>query len=98
APANFIALGVVNFNPAVAAGIQSATRVTLTHSTGVLATNVAALKFDFSSPSSENGYCGYAGITVFGTASIPPAIPATLSATLQAGLAGFIMNGGSLVA
>jgi len=98
APTNFIALGVVNFNPAIAANIQSATRVTITHSTGVLATNVAAVKFDFTSPGSENGYCGYGGITVFGRANIPPVVPANLSAALQAGLTGFIIDVGSLVA
>ena len=50
APTNFIYLAVVNYNPSIASGIQSATRVTLTSSTGVLATNVAAVKFDFTSP------------------------------------------------
>jgi hypothetical protein len=35
---------------------------------------------------------------MFGTASLPPAVPANLSATLQAGLTGFILNIGSLVA
>lgn len=94
---NFILLGAVNFNPPIASGIQSATRVTLTSSDGILATNVAAVKFDFTSPASENGYCGYAGITVFGAASIPPPVPAILSATLPAGLAGVIMTVGSLV-
>ena len=97
APANFISLSSVSYNPSIASSIQSATRVTLTSSIGVLATNVAALKFDFTSPSSENGYCGYAGITVFGTASIPSVVPANLSATFQAGLAGFVMNVGGLV-
>ena len=97
APTNFIALTSVNLNPSDPANAQSATRVTLSSATGALATNVAAVKFDFGSPSSENGYCGYAGITAFGTVSIPPAVPATLSATLQAGLSGFIMNVGSLV-
>jgi alpha-L-rhamnosidase len=98
APTDFISLAVVNYNPTIAGSIQSATRVTLTSSIGVLATNVAAVKFDFTSPPSENGYCGYAGIEVFGTASIPPAVPAKLSASLQAALAGFIMNVGNLVA
>jgi hypothetical protein len=98
APTNFIALTSVNLNPSDSANAQSATRVTLFSATGVLATNVAAVKFDFISPTSENGYCGYAGITMFGTASIPPAVPANLSATVQAGQAGFIMNVGSLVA
>jgi alpha-L-rhamnosidase len=98
APTNFVSLAVVNFNPSIAGSIQSATRVMLTSSIGVLATNVAAVKFDLTSPTSENGYCGYAGITMFGTASLPPAVPANLSATLQAGLTGFILNIGSLVA
>jgi alpha-L-rhamnosidase len=76
APTNFISFATVNYNPAIANNIQSATRLTLTSSTGVLATNVAALKFNFTTPSSENGYCGYAAITVFGSPSqvvIPPA-------------------------
>jgi hypothetical protein len=98
APTNFIALGVVNFNPTIAGNIQSATRVTLTSSVGVLATNVAVVKFDFTNPGSENGYCGYAGITVFGRPSIPPAVPATLNVTPQAGPTGFILDVGSLVA
>ena len=94
APTNFISLAVVNFNPSIASSIQSATRVTLTHSTGVLATNVAAVKFDFTSPGSENGYCGYAGITVFGRASVIP--PASLRATRLGGLNGFVIQVGSL--
>ena len=98
APATFMLLGIVNYNPSIAANIQSATRVTLTSSTGVLATNVAAVKLDFTSPPSENGYCGYAGIEVFGTASIPPAVPANLSAALHTAPGDFIMNAGSLVA
>ncbi len=97
APTNFISLATINYNPPIGSGIQSATRVMLTYSTGVLATNVAALKFDFSTPASENGYCGYAGITVFGTASLPPAMPANLNAMLQANSAGFILTIGNLV-
>ncbi|EEF61585.1 glycoside hydrolase family 78 protein [Pedosphaera parvula] len=76
APTNFISLAVVNYNPQIASGIQSATRVVVTSSTGVLATNVAAVKFNFTTPGSENGYCGYAGITMFGTPTqvvVPPA-------------------------
>ena len=97
APANFISLASVDFNPPIGGGIQDATRVTLTSSTGVLATNVAAVKFDFTNPASENGYCGYAAITVFGSASVPPAAPVNLSATLQPGRTGLIMNLGNLV-
>jgi hypothetical protein len=96
APANFILLGSVNYTPSIAAGIQSATRVTLTSSTGVLATHAAALRFDFTSPATPNGYCGYAGITLFGTASLAPATPAALSvATVTPN--SFVMNVGRLV-
>lgn len=96
APTNFISLAVVNLNPPIGTGLQSATRVTLTSSVGVLATNVAAVRFDFTSPASENGYCGYAGITVFGTASIVPAVPAALSATFLAPNT-FVISAGGLV-
>jgi hypothetical protein len=89
-PTNFLSLAVVNFNPAIASSIQSATRLTLTSSSGVLATNAVALKFDFTSPGSENGYCGYAAITVFGTASA--ILPATLSGTLLPGRSSFVMQ------
>ena len=95
-PTNFIPLSAVNVNPPIAGSIQSATRVTLTSSAGVLATNVAAVKFDFTSPGSENGYCGYAGIIVFGKVSIGPVVPAILSATMI-GSDRFVMNLGSLV-
>jgi hypothetical protein len=90
APTNFIALTSVNFNPVNPAGVQSATRVMLSSATGALATNVTAVKFDFTSPTSENGYCGYAGITVFGTASAIPA--STLGVALLVGQAGFVIN------
>ena len=97
APTNFIQLSIVNLAPSIANNIPSATRVVLTDSVGVLATNVIAVKFDFTSPTTPNGYCGYAAITVFGAASLPPAVPAKLSAALQPGLPNFIMNAGSLV-
>ena len=67
APATFIQLTSVNYNPADAANAQSATRATLLPLAGALAANVAAVKFDFTSPASENGYCGYSKIMVFGT-------------------------------
>jgi hypothetical protein len=97
APTNFILLGAVNYNPSIGSGIQSATRVTLSSSDGILVTNVAAVKFDFTSPASENGYCGYAGITVFGTPSLAPPMPTTLHAMLLAP-SGFVMNIDNLVA
>jgi alpha-L-rhamnosidase len=98
APTNFLFLGTVDFNPSIGAGVQSATRVALTSSAGILAANAAAVKFDFTTPASENGYCGYAAITVFGTASIPPAVPASLSTTPRSASAPFILNIGGLVA
>jgi hypothetical protein len=70
--------------------------VTLASSSGVLAANVVAVKFDFTSPASENGYCGYAGIAVFGTPGIAPAIPAVLVATFQPPH-NLVMNVGNLV-
>ena len=96
APASFILLRSVNFNPANPAGVQSATRATLTPASGVLATNVAAVKFDFTTPASENGYCGYAEVILSGTPSIPPAVPASMSAIFQPGI-GFVINVGNLV-
>ena len=68
-PTTFVALPSVNYNPAIGGGRQSATRISLLSATGVLATNVVAVKFDFTSPASENGYCGYNQIAIFGTAS-----------------------------
>jgi len=96
APTNFISLAAVNYNPSIASGIQSATRVSLTSSNGVLAANVAAVKFDFTNPATPNGYCGYAGITLFGTANIAPAVPAVLNAALLTPNS-FLMNIGNLV-
>jgi hypothetical protein len=71
APSAFIMLGSVNYNPVNAANVPSATRATLTAASGALATNVAAVKFDFTTPASENGYCGYAEIGLFGVPASP---------------------------
>lgn len=73
-PADFVPLTSVNFNPTVANGLQSATRVALMPAIGSLATNVAAVKFDFTSPASENGYCGYNQIIIAGSAGAPVTI------------------------
>ncbi|HTL71670.1 MAG TPA: hypothetical protein VL863_00100 [bacterium] len=81
APSTFIYLGSVNFNPANAANVPSATRATLTAAAGALATNVAAVKFDFTSPASENGYCGYAEIGLFGVPVSPVVAINTLPVT-----------------
>ncbi|HXI69113.1 MAG TPA: fibronectin type III domain-containing protein [Verrucomicrobiae bacterium] len=73
APAAFISLSSVNYNPANASSVQCATRATLMPANGVLATNVAAVKFDFTNPAGENGYEGYSEIGLYGTPTpVPP--------------------------
>ena len=53
--------------------MQCATRATLMPANGVLATNVAAVKFDFTNPAGENGYEGYSEIGLYGTPTpVPP--------------------------
>jgi Protein of unknown function (DUF642)/Bacterial Ig domain len=78
APATFILLRSVNYNPVNAANAQSATRATLIPVGGALATNVAAVKFDFTTPTSENGYCGYSEIALFG---MPTPVPIATNPT-----------------
>ncbi len=69
-PAVFTVLTAVNYNPPVPAGVASANLAILNDSAGgLIASNVAAVKFDFTTPGSENGYCGYGAITVQGTAA-----------------------------
>lgn len=74
ASASFIRLGSVNYTPSDPANTQSATRVTLMPATGLLARNVAAVKFDFMNPPSKNGFCGYSQIVLSGcpSAILPP--------------------------
>lgn len=91
-PANFISLATVSYNSTIGAGMPSATRVSITHSTGVLAENVVALKFDFSTPSSENGYCGYGELTVFGSVSAPPPNIPVMVANTQPSLANMVLG------
>jgi hypothetical protein len=89
APASFRLLGSVNYNPSNPANVQSATRATLRPAGGALATNVAAVKFDFSTPASENGFCGYSQIELFGIPTqvvVPPATnPTNLVFQVSAG-------------
>jgi alpha-L-rhamnosidase len=97
APTNFIFLATVNFNPSIANNIPDATRVTLTSPASVLASNVAAVMFDFTSPNSENGYCGYGAITLFGIPSLPAPVPTALNGTLLTP-SSFLVSIASLVA
>ena len=82
-PHTFVPLSTVNFNPSNPLVVQSATRATLTPVSGYLATNVAAVKFDFTTPSPENGYCGYSEIQVFGVPNLPPAMPVMVGAAIS---------------
>lgn len=78
-PTTFVSLGAVNYNPPNPAGVQSATRATLTPASGALATNVAFVRFDFTNPTSENGYVGYAQLAVYGAPTL--SAPVNLAAT-----------------
>lgn len=70
-PDAFIMLTQVNYSPAgVPSGSACANRVVINDVPGMaIAGNVAALKFDFTTPASENGAVGYTAITVQGTAA-----------------------------
>jgi len=79
-PNTFTTLTSVNYNPPVPLNIASSTRVTVADSAGVvIISNAIAIKFDFTTPASENGYCGYAAITVQGATANPPSGPPQVS-------------------
>lgn len=92
APTNFLLLTFVNLNPPAPNDRPSATRVEITSSNSVIAGSVATLKFDFTSPGSENGYCGYAELTAFGTASTSPVVPTILSVSPLTPAQGFVFH------
>jgi alpha-L-rhamnosidase len=92
APSTVISLGSVYYNPTNAAGVACATRVILTSTNGVLATSVAAVKFDFTTPTTPSGWCGYAQIQVFGTLTGTPP-----TANLPTCLPGSPVNAGTVV-
>lgn len=51
-----------------------------------MASNVAAVRFDFSTPTAKNGYQGYAELQLFGTPSAPqPMAPVVIRDTLPGG-------------
>jgi hypothetical protein len=68
-PTTFIPIGVANYNPTLPGSVPSADRITFISATASpIATNVAAVKFDFTNPAGENGYSGYAEFQIFGSA------------------------------
>lgn len=67
----FTDITTVNYNPPDPAGHPQTTRVTITDSTGTLASNVKVLRFTFNA--TENGYSGYDEIDVAGTLVPEPA-------------------------
>jgi hypothetical protein len=80
APSTFTTLTAVSFLPTLPGSVPSTTRVNLTSgSGGPLAMNVVALKFDFTTPTGENGWEGYAELSVYGPASAPLPLPPTLT-------------------
>jgi hypothetical protein len=83
-PTNFIPLAVVNYNPPNPIGI-STTRATITPEIGALAGNVAALKFDMTSPAGKNGYSGYNELAAYGSISGPLLIAPQISSVTQSG-------------
>lgn len=74
APTKFIQLCSANYNPSNPLAVHSATRATFTAASGYLATNVVAVKIDFTTPAPENGYTGYSEIGLYG---IPTFITST---------------------
>jgi hypothetical protein len=95
-PTTFNLLSSVNYTPVNPASAPCATRATLTPANGMLATNVAAVEFNFANPVSENGYCGYAQIAVYGSPAVAPAVPAVLKVMLLTPNS-FTMSIGNLV-
>jgi hypothetical protein len=75
-PSSFNYLTTVNYNPAVPGSTASANREIISDTAGgVIAANVAAVKFVFNVPNVENGFVGYAAITVGGTVAGSVASP-----------------------
>ena len=91
-PANFLYLATVNYNPSIAANTASANREIINDSLGgVIAANVAAVKFVFTTPQVENGFSGYAAITVGGTPAASVVSPVvSITTETQTGTSPFL--------
>jgi hypothetical protein len=93
-PSTFTTIGVANYNPTGISG-PSADRVTFSSATASpIATNVASVKFNFTSPAGENGYSGYAEFQIFGSAAVVPR-PTITSVSAVGGNLILIGSGGS---
>jgi hypothetical protein len=86
-PTNFVYLTAVSYNPSVASSTPTANRAVIADASGgVIAASVAAVKFDFTFPGSENGWVGYGAITVQGNpAASLTASPVIISTATQTG-------------
>jgi hypothetical protein len=82
-PGSFIPLTSVNYLPSNPSSTGLANRVMINDLSGAaIASSVAALKFDFTTPPAENGAVGYTAITVQGVAATyltAPPIVVTMS-------------------
>ena len=84
-PGSFMLLASVSYLPSNPSATGDATRVVIKDAAGgVMASNVAALKFDFTTPDGgnrENGAAGYTAITVQGTQATNLIVPPILVTT-----------------
>jgi Immunoglobulin I-set domain len=94
-PTNFDLLTIVDYLPTVPNALQSATRVTVSSTNGVLARNVAAVQFYFNylAHAPENQWEGYAQFQVFGVPSAPrPVLAANTRPASGSDVAGSQVN------
>lgn len=92
-PSVYVNVASVNYNPTLPGTVQSAVRSTLyPASSGPLATNVVSVRVNFTTPTGENGYSGYAEVQVFGAVA-PPLTPPTIASTTLSG-GNLVMVGG----
>ncbi|MFA7345955.1 MAG: PEP-CTERM sorting domain-containing protein [Terrimicrobiaceae bacterium] len=72
APTTFLSLGTFTFKPLPSNIGDASTRVSLTEgTTGVLATNVASIRFTFEEPTDAGDRTVYREVDVLGVASVP---------------------------
>jgi hypothetical protein len=78
APNTFAVLRALSHTAALSGGDPNGTRLTFTPSAGgYLATNVAKVLFNFTTPSGqENSWQGYSEIDIYGVVAVPPTINA----------------------